>query len=261
MSDLIHIPFHGTDVLAVEIDGKPHVVLKPAIEALGLDFKSQHRKIAGKSWASVVNMTMQVPGDTQRREMTVVDVRTFLMLLATVSEAKVSPEARPLLVAYQSEVADAIEAYWTKGGAINPRADEHQVNALIRQAQMRIELCQAAKGLIHADHLEARARIVLARGLGEHPELDAAKAPLYTHEFLKGKNLSAARTKSVAGIFGKRVKKAYIEAHGCPPEQYPLNLANGQVKNVNAYTEEDRSLMDQVWQQHYAEPVAHKAVA
>jgi len=48
MSDLIHIPFHGTDVLAVEIDGKPHVVLKPAIEALGLDFKSQHRKIAGK---------------------------------------------------------------------------------------------------------------------------------------------------------------------------------------------------------------------
>lgn len=34
VSQIVRIPFHGTDVLAVELDGKPHVILKPAFEAI-----------------------------------------------------------------------------------------------------------------------------------------------------------------------------------------------------------------------------------
>lgn len=129
---------------------------------------------------------------------------------------------------------------------------EHQVNALIRQSQMQMELCQAAKGLIRDEHLEAKARIILARGLGEAPELDPSTRPLYTQEFLKDKNLSQKRMKSIAGVFGKRMKAAYTLEHGREPEKYPLNLANGQVREINAYTEADRPLMEQVWDQYYA---------
>ncbi|MDK7123329.1 hypothetical protein QP381_09565, partial [Pauljensenia sp. UMB6358] len=38
-------------------------------------------------------------------------------------------------------------------------------NPVIAQAKEELVLCQAARGLIQADHLEARARVILARGL------------------------------------------------------------------------------------------------
>ncbi|CAB0973572.1 Rha family transcriptional regulator [Corynebacterium diphtheriae] len=129
---------------------------------------------------------------------------------------------------------------------------EHQINALMRQSQMQMELCQAAKGLIHPDHLEAKARIVLARGLGEAPELNPATRPLYTADFLKEKNLGTKRMKSVAPMFGKRMKAAYTLEHGEEPQKYDLTLSNGQVRQVNGYTEADRPLMEQVWNQYYA---------
>lgn len=245
------IPFHGTNVQSIEIDSKPYVFFRPVAESLGIDYASQFTKLKGKSWASVVKSTTQLPGDTQRREHTVIDLRTLTMWLATIDENRVSEEARPLVIAYQSEVADAIEAYWAKGGAINPRADEHQMNALMRKAQMQMELCQIAQGLIHPDHLEAKARVILARGLGEAPELDPATRPLYAQDFLKAKNLSTKQMKSKAPMFGKRLKKAYVEKHGRDPQKYDLDLRNGQTRPVNAYTEADRPLMDSVWKQYF----------
>lgn len=129
---------------------------------------------------------------------------------------------------------------------------EHHLNALMRQAQMQMELCQAAKGLIHPDHLEAKARIVLARGLGEAPELDPKTRPLYTADFLKSKNLSTKKMKSVAPMFGKRMKALYTLETGREPQKYDLTLSNGQVRQVNGYTEADRPLMERVWAQYYA---------
>ena len=251
MSSIVTIPFHGNQVQAVDVDGTPHVVFRPLVESIGLDYRSQSRRLSGKSWAGMVKMTIPSKGGPQ--ETTVIDVRTLTMWLATIDENRVSDEARPLVVAYQSEIADVIESYWTQGGAINPRADEHQMNALIFQARAQMELAQAARGLIPPDHLEARARIILARGLGEAPELDPASRPLYAQEFLKEKNLSKKQMAAKAGVFGKRLKKAYVEKHGREPEKYDLNVSNGQVRRVNGYTEADRPLMEKVWDTYFAE--------
>ena len=252
MSSIVTIPFHGNQVQAVDVDGTPHVVFRPLVESIGMDFASQYRRLNGKSWATIVKTTT-VGADGKNRDMTVIDVRTLTMWLATIDENRVSDEARPLVIAYQSEIADVIESYWTQGGAINPRADEHQMNALIFQARAQMELAQAARGLIHPDHLEARARIILARGLGEAPELDPASRPLYAQEFLKEKNLSKKQMAAKAGVFGKRLKKAYVEKHGREPEKYDLNVSNGQVRRVNGYTEADRPLMEKVWDTYFAE--------
>ena len=249
-NQIVSIPFHGQTVQSVEVDGKPTVAFKPMVENLGLDYSRQLKKLKGKSWATVTNI-VTVGADGKNREMSCIDLRTLTMWLATIDENRVNEEARPLVVAYQNEVADAIESYWANGGAINPRATEHQINALIRQSQMQMELCQAAKGLIRAEHLEAKARIILARGLGEAPELDEETRPLYTADFLKGKNLSSKKMRSIAGVFGKRMKAAYTLEYGREPEKYPLNLPNGQVRQVNAYTESDRPLMEQVWNKYF----------
>lgn len=249
-NQIVSIPFHGQSVQSVAIDGKPVVAFKAMTENLGLDYSRQLKKVKAKSWAELRTVPV-VAVDGKTYDTTCIDLRTLTMWLATIDENRVSEEARPLVVAYQNEIADVIESYWANGGAINPRATEHQINALIRQSQMQMELCQAAKGLIRAEHLEAKARIILARGLGEAPELDEETRPLYTADFLKGKNLSSKKMRSIAGVFGKRMKAAYTLEYGREPEKYPLNLPNGQVRQVNAYTESDRPLMEQVWNKYF----------
>lgn len=250
-NQLVTIPVPGTSnpIMAVQKDGTEWASITHVCDALGIDSKSQRRKIQGKSWACGVMMTLQVAG--QNREVFMVDRRTLTMWLATIDTNRVSEAARPVLEAYQLEAANALDAYFHKGGAINPRAEEHQLNALMRQSQMQMELCQAAKGLIHPDHLEAKARIVLARGLGEAPELDPKTRPLYTADFLKSKNLSNKKMKSVAPMFGKRMKALYTLEKGQEPQKYDLTLPNGQVRQVNGYTEADRPLMQRVWDQYY----------
>ena len=146
---------------------------------------------------------------------------------------------------------EVLPAIRSKGGYVSPAATEHQLNAIVRRAQMHMELLQAARGLIDPKHLEAKARVELARGLGELPQLDPGTRPLYTQDFLKTKNLSKARMKSIAGTFGKRVKAAYTLEYGREPGKYPLNLANGQTRDVCAYTEADRDLMERIWGTYY----------
>lgn len=249
---LVTIPVPGTNnpIMAVQKDGTEWAAARHICNALGIDWSGQAAKLKNKNWATVENIST-VGADGKNRDMAMVDRRTLTMWLATIDTNRVSEAARPTLEAYQLEAANALDSYFHNGGAINPRAEEHQLNALMRQSQMQMELCQAAKGLIHPDHLEAKARIVLARGLGEAPELNPETRPLYTADFLKSKNLSAKKMKSVAPMFGKRMKALYTLEKGQEPQKYDLTLPNGQVRQVNGYTEADRPLMQRVWDQYY----------
>lgn len=172
-TDLVTIPFHGTDLFTVNADGKPHIVLRLALNALEVDFSTQLRKLKGRSWACMGETYAQLPGDTQRRSHTTVDVRTFLMLLATINENKVPVEKRDLLVAYQSEAADVIEAYWSNGVVANPRVVSPQPTGLdVVQAMLdevrRIEE-QSAQALALAQRTDDR----LAAIEGKHDWLAA----------------------------------------------------------------------------------------
>lgn len=251
MTNLVHIPFRDTSVLAVDVDGKPHVVLKPFIEALGLDFEPQRKKLAGRSWATT-SLTEVVAADGRRRSMVTADVRTALMLLATIDERRVSEPARPLLVAYQSEVADVIEAYWTKGGAINPRATEDQLADVISIARGQMEVLNAAKGLLPTDWLEAKAKIVASRALGETPQIAPDDMPIYVESFLTEQGMSKVQAKAMRGPFGTRAANAYFELHGHRPQKAPAEV-NGRPRMVNTYYGRDLPLFRKVWAEHYAD--------
>lgn len=107
------IPFHGTDVQSVEVDGEPYVVFRPLVETLGLGYGSQTQKLTGKSWASVTKI-VTVGANGRNREMTVINLKTLTMWLATLDENRVNETSRPLVIAYQNEVAEAVKAYWLK---------------------------------------------------------------------------------------------------------------------------------------------------
>lgn len=113
-STIVRVPFHGSEILTIAVDGKPHIILKPAYEAIGVDADKQIKKVQEQVWACTARTAVQVPGG-QTRHMVTADMRTFLMSLVTIPVSRVSPEVRETLSAYQCEAADVIEAHWTKG--------------------------------------------------------------------------------------------------------------------------------------------------
>ncbi len=249
MTELMTLDFHGDDLLLVDVAGKPHVVLKATFEAIGLDAKSQIDKLDGKSWARTVLVPVRDSAGRQQ-ETRVSDVRTFLMLLATIDERRVSNAARPKLIAYQSEVADAIEAYWTKGGAINPRASEDQLNLLRGQAAV----LAALRGVVDDGWLDAKGRQLGARALGEAPQFDQSTKPLTVSIYLERKGLKGKVLKAAAPMFGKRVKALYVEAYGDTPPSVE-DMVGRHMVNVAQYQEQHAHLFDRVWSKHYAEAV------
>lgn len=112
MTALETIPFHGDNLLVAEIDGVPHIVLRPAFEAIGLDADRQIMNMKAQVWATT-SVTAVVAADGKTRDMVTADLRSFLMQLATIPASRVAEHVRPKLVDYQCEVARVIEAHFT----------------------------------------------------------------------------------------------------------------------------------------------------
>lgn len=177
--EVLDIPFHRDSVQSVQVGGELYVVFRPLVESIGLDYKSQHRKLSGASWATTVMMTV-VGSNGSQREMTAINLKTLTMWLATIDEDRVNEASRPLVAAYQNEVAEAIESYFTKGTATNPRVVESQpqdFSETISVSKQQLELLKMAEGLVDPDQLRAKATVVLARGLGEAPQLHPVSRP------------------------------------------------------------------------------------
>ncbi|QOV97183.1 phage antirepressor N-terminal domain-containing protein [Rhodococcus pyridinivorans] len=250
---LVQIAVPGTNatIPAAEVDGKPFVPIKPMCEAIGIDVDGQRRKLAEAEWA-VTELISATGSDGKSYQMVALDADHLPMWLATIQTNRIAEEARPVLIAFQREAAAALRDYFYRGGAINPSATEDQLERIARQAGAQAAVLQALKGIVDPKHLEAKGRIVLARALGETPEIDPASVPLYVSDYLKSKNLSSDMIAAKSSGFGKRLKGLYVSERGDEPKKAYQNLPNGTVREVYAYTQADKGLFDQVWNRHYA---------
>lgn len=249
--EVVQLDLSAGSIQTTLIDGLPHIVLKPAVEELGLDYSSQLTKLRSRSWA-VVGQSPTTGSDGKTYQMAVVPVRTFLMLLATVNENRVAYLQRKTLVAFQNETADAIEAYWTQGGAINPRASEEQLDSLIARAKQQAEVLSILSGIVSPVWLETKGRLVAARALGEEPEVDPLDVPLYVPDFLKGLGLKRKQIESVQSWFGRRAVTICAELNIDAPETRQSDLLNGSVRETKAWTERHRPVFELTWARHYA---------
>ncbi|ANB54850.1 hypothetical protein WM43_20420 [Aeromonas veronii] len=111
------VPFHGSNLYLVDHQGDPYVPMKPVVEGMGLDWKTQHRKMTAKFNSCMVEMTTQLPGDTQNRAVTCLPLRKLPAWLYSVQPGKVSPEIREKVAAYQEECDEVLWQYWTTGKA------------------------------------------------------------------------------------------------------------------------------------------------
>lgn len=124
----ITVPFHNAELFLVEHNGQPYTPMKPIVEGMGLDWKSQYRKLTegyGQNdhtpnrWG-VTKIVIPTLGDLQ--EMICLPLRKLFAWLSTIRVNKVNPAIRDSVIKYQEECDDVLWDYWTKGHAINQRA-------------------------------------------------------------------------------------------------------------------------------------------
>jgi hypothetical protein len=182
-AQLIPVPVPGADALmAVQANGRAWAALKPMCDSLGIDFSRQLRKLKGRSWATVVQRST-VANDGRTREMVFVDSRTIPMWLATIDEHRVTEEAKPKLIAYQREAAEALDAYFNQRvsnvPAVNQfdvlRAAIDQIEAAQREASEAKEI--ATKTEARLDAIEARHDWFAALGYARHVGITDTSLP------------------------------------------------------------------------------------
>ena len=109
---LLPVPFQGATLFVVDYQGEPYAPMKPIVEGMGLDWRSQHRKLTSDTdrWGMVI---MTIPSDGGYQETASIPLRKVAGWLMPVSPNKVRPALREKIIAYQRECDDVLWRHWT----------------------------------------------------------------------------------------------------------------------------------------------------
>ena len=136
--EVVRIQFHE-DMLDVARlpDGDVGVSLRRMCEVMGLDADAQRKRLdraaaTGAVWATTVVMTA-VAEDGKTRDMLFLPRASIPMWAATIDARRVREDVRAKVVRYQNEAADALDRYFNKGAAFNPRATDEHVLRLVEE--------------------------------------------------------------------------------------------------------------------------------
>lgn len=249
MTDATLIPFQYKDnpVRTVWIDGKPWFVLSDLCSVLNLTTPA---KVVSRL-EDGMSSTHPIP-DSLGRIQHVTIVNESGMYRVVLRSDK--PEALALQAWITDEVLPSIRE---KGSYSLPGATPATTTSFETQARV----LDILKNVIAKDYLETKARIVLARAMGDTPEIEASARPLYVQDYMREQGVSSDNIKSYAPTFGKYVKKAYKAERGAEPGKRFDETPSGQVREVCVYTEADRPIFDRAWSKSYANGFPEKKEA
>lgn len=115
---LIPVAFHGATLMAVLVNGIPHVSIRSLCEALGLDWAGQLQRIKRHpALAAVVGVTPTTADDGKQYDTITIPLDKLNGWLFGVSAARVRPELRERLVQYQRECFDVLAAHFGAAAA------------------------------------------------------------------------------------------------------------------------------------------------
>lgn len=233
-------PITDAPVRAVELNGEPWFVAADVTDILGYSHGRDQVNALPQRMRNTVAISDGKRGNPNR---TVVN-EAGVYRLAMRSNL---PEAE----AFQNWLAeDVIPAIRRTGRYESPGA-ALATTAPVIDVDMQARVIATLAGVIAPDYLEAKARIVLARALGEQPEIDPAKRPLTVADYFAERGATGEQDRKLSSRFGKAIKALYIAKHDRAPEQITDRWINGSVRKVNAYTEADRALFDAAWSQMF----------
>lgn len=111
------ISFYGSELLTLKIEDVIYTAVKPIVEALGLSWGTQKRKLIDQqekfNW---VHMN-SVAEDGKMREMICMPLKKLNGWLFSINPEKVRPDLKEKVIQYQEECFEALYNYWHFGKA------------------------------------------------------------------------------------------------------------------------------------------------
>ena len=233
-------PETGQPVRMVRIDGDPWWVAIDVCNILEI----------GNSRQALARL------DDDEKGVTTADTPGGSQVLATVNEpglySLMLRSRKPQAKAFKRWVTHEVIPQIRKTGRYEaPESNERLVlpaaaGVLPYKEQAEIAVVFAKAGVIPESYATAKAKIILARAMGELPELTSGETPLYASTFLAGKGHRQAAVTKFQSPFGRRVSDHYFKVHGRRPGKIP-GPAGSRIDKVAAYTEDDRPLLEEVY--------------
>ena len=140
------VDFHGHALTVITGPAGEHLVaMKPIVEAIGLQWEAQLKRIKRHPVMSQGVFIMNTPSNGGDQQTTCLPLDMLNGWLFGVDASRVRPQIRDTLIQYQRECYAALAAYWQQGEAINPR--KRQPKAL---PNLSPDQRDAIKGLVKA---------------------------------------------------------------------------------------------------------------
>jgi|GEM_PF-6794865 len=135
LNQSVSIPFYGDTLYLVNHQGEAYTPMKPIVEAMGLAWQPQHKKFQDDPgrWGITLKV-IQLPCDTQTREVLLLPVRKLFGWMMTISPSRVKPEIRDKVIQYQNECDDILWMHWSEKyklkliGGLEPSEADHIVS-------------------------------------------------------------------------------------------------------------------------------------
>lgn len=120
------VNYLGHDLAVVDKGGRQYAAMKPLVEAMGLDWRAQHRLIQNDSILSSVMVVMKFPGaDGKRYKMLALPLEYLNGWLFLVPVLRYRGELRERLMSYQRKCYYALGSHFCKCSTQTP--PEHLV--------------------------------------------------------------------------------------------------------------------------------------
>lgn len=113
------VEFHGRYLELVGYKGEPYVPMKPFVEAMGLTWAPQLRKLTDESdrWSTTMLMLVQT-GDGKRREVTCIPLSRLPAWMSTLQISRIrNPKALEIVKMFQAESDAVLWNHWKQGSA------------------------------------------------------------------------------------------------------------------------------------------------
>ncbi|MDG6894520.1 phage antirepressor N-terminal domain-containing protein [Volucribacter amazonae] len=127
--------FLGQQITLVDNNGVAYVAMREIVEGIGLDWKSQHRKLIYQSGKFSCGHITTTGKDGKKYEMLCIPIKKLNGWLFSINPNKVRSDLKTRLEEYQEECFLALWDYWTLGVA---RRDEVK-NKLLEWKQKDLE--------------------------------------------------------------------------------------------------------------------------
>lgn len=233
-------------------DGDSFIVRAPGV-ARGLAFKDAHTMLRSLPEDEKGSALVRTPGGDQ----TVWHLKEpgLYRVIGQRQAARIKNEAiRGQVERFQHWLFHEVLPALRKTGTYSvPAVEEPKPLAVagapvsyLEQAQIVAVLVQA--GAIPVLYATATSKIIVARSMGERPQLEPAETPLYAATFLAEQGHRARTVREFQSGFGLRVSNRYFKVHGRRPEKIP-GPAGSRIDKVAVYTEDDRPLLQEVYDQ------------